>query len=95
MDGDGWDHLLKVVNTLFREHPFHTVRAGELERWRSSGAYEAIVGGVYPRRGEPDAGADFSDAARYYSARVDEVVSSARAAFDRAVDAFRDAFRRA
>jgi Zn-dependent protease with chaperone function len=90
---DGWDQLLKVVNTLFRDHPFHTVRAGELERWRTSGAYDAIVGGVYPRRSDPGTGSDFSDAARYYSARVDDVVAHARSTMTRAADAFREAFR--
>ena len=43
--GDTWDKILKVFNTAFREHPFHTVRAAELERWRTSGEYDAIIAG--------------------------------------------------
>ena len=49
--GDTWDKILKVFNTAFREHPFNTVRAGELERWRTGGEYDAIVGGIYDRPG--------------------------------------------
>ena len=54
--GDGWDRILKLVNTAFREHPFNTVRAGELERWRTGGAYDLILAGTYTRRGEDGPG---------------------------------------
>src|SRR3954466_8424086 len=62
--GDTWDRILKLINTAFREHPFHTVRAGELERWRLGGDYQTILSGDYPRRGDagPGLGADFSEA---------------------------------
>jgi hypothetical protein len=67
--GDAWDRILKLVNTAFREHPFNTVRAGELERWRTGGAYDLILAGTYTRRGEDGPGLkdDFADAANYYS----------------------------
>src|SRR3954454_20259636 len=70
--GDTWDRILKLVNTAFREHPFNTVRAGELERWRLGGDYEAILAGTYIRRGDegPGFGADFNAAARYYSGKA-------------------------
>ena len=35
-EGDGWDTVFKVMNTALREHPFHTVRVGELQRWVQS-----------------------------------------------------------
>ena len=93
--GDTWDRILRLVNTAFREHPFHTVRAGELERWRASGAYDAILAGSYTRRGDegPGLGDDFSDAARYYSGRAASMRVSVGDAYDRARDAFNDAFR--
>jgi len=93
--GDTWDKILKVFNTAFREHPFNTVRAAELERWRMSGAYDAIVASVYTRRGERGQalGDDLSDAARYYSDKANAGMSSVGDAFDRAKSAFTDAFR--
>jgi Zn-dependent protease with chaperone function len=93
--GDAWDRILKVFNTAFRQHPFHTVRAGELERWRLAGAYDAILAGTYTRRGEPGPGlgTDYSEAASYYSARARDAMSGLRDAVDRAGTAFRDAFR--
>jgi Zn-dependent protease with chaperone function len=94
-EGDTWDRILKLVNTAFREHPFNTVRAGELERWRLSGAYEQILAGTYTRRGDagPGLGDDFSEAARYYSGKATSARTSMTSAFDRARDAFNDAFR--
>ena len=93
--GDTWDKILKVFNTAFREHPFHTVRAAELERWRTSGDYDAIIAGAYTRRGEKRQGLgdDFSDAARYYSGKANSGMSTVGDAFDRAKSAFHDAFR--
>ena len=93
--GDTWDKILKVFNTAFREHPFNTVRAAELERWRTSGDYDAIIAGGYARRGEKRQGLgdDFSEAARYYSGKANSGISSVGDAFDRAKSAFNDAFR--
>ena len=93
--GDTWDKILQLVNTAFREHPFNTVRAGELERWRTSGQYELILAGTYPRRGEqgPRLSDDYAEATSYYSARAREAFDNVAAALRRAADAFRDAFR--
>lgn len=93
--GDTWDRILRLVNTAFHEHPFHTVRAGELERWRTGGAYDAILGGGYARRGDagPGLGADYEDAARYYSGKGASARSGVTDAYNRARDAFNDAFR--
>ena len=93
--GDTWDKILRLVNTAFREHPFNTVRAGELERWRTGGQYEAIVAGTYPRRGDmgPTLSDDYAEATSYYSERARAGFDNAAAAMRRAADAFRDAFR--
>jgi Zn-dependent protease with chaperone function len=93
--GDTWDRILKLVNTAFREHPFNTVRAGELERWRSGGQYDAILAGSYPRRGEtgPTLGDDYVEATSYYSSKARAGFDNVAAAARRAADAFRDAFR--
>jgi Zn-dependent protease with chaperone function len=93
--GDAWDKVLKLLNTAFREHPFHTVRAGELERWRTSGAYDAILAGNYIRRGDrgPGLDDDIRDAASYYSSEVGAAMASVGDALNRARNAFNDAFR--
>ena len=93
--GDTWDKILKVWNTAFRDHPFNTVRAAELERWRTSGEYDAIIAGAYTRRGEKGhgLGADFSETARYYTGKANSGMSGVSDAFNRARTAFNDAFR--
>jgi Zn-dependent protease with chaperone function len=35
--GDVWDRMWQILNTVFRDHPFNTVRAGELQRWIDKG----------------------------------------------------------
>jgi Zn-dependent protease with chaperone function len=93
--GDTWDRILKLVNTAFREHPFNTVRAGELERWRTGGQYDAILAGTYPRRGQagPALGDDYAEATSYYADKARDAVDGVAAAMRRARDAFSDAFR--
>ncbi len=93
--GDTWDKVLRLFNTAFRDHPFHTVRAAELERWRASGEYDAIIAGAYARRGaeQHDLGDDWHRAAAYYSGRAENAAASVRDALDRAKAAFNDAFR--
>lgn len=93
--GDAWDQVLRLVNTAFREHPFNTVRAGELERWRSGGAYDAILAGTYERRGErgPSLGDDYAEATSYYSSKARRGFDNVSDAVRRAGDAFKEAFR--
>ncbi len=94
-EGDAWDRILRLVNVAFREHPFHTVRAGELERWRTGGGYEAILTGSYARRddGGPGLGREYAEAANYYSDTARSARAEMTQAYHRARDAFRDAFR--
>jgi Zn-dependent protease with chaperone function len=95
--GGAWETVMKVLNTVFREHPFHTVRAGELQRWIDGGAYAKIVGGEYARRSDPaterDFNQDFSDAAGYYGEQARAAVGKLGEVFDRAKGAFDDAFK--
>jgi hypothetical protein len=93
--GDAWDKVLKVVNTAFREHPFATVRAAELQEFVASGRYEAIVAGAYRRRGELDAtplSDDVREAGDYYSKQARDAVDTVADVITRARDAFTDAF---
>ena len=52
--GDAWDTVLKILNTVMRTHPMHTVRAAELLRWSDAGGYDKILAGDYLRRGQSD-----------------------------------------
>jgi Zn-dependent protease with chaperone function len=96
--GGTWDQVLKALNTALREHPFHTVRTGELHRWEQSGAYAAIVGGAYVRRGtdeERPLRDDLREAGAYYADRAKAAASEVGSAVQRAAGAFREAFRAA
>ena len=53
-----------------RSHPFHTLRAAELNRWGSSPEYAKILAGDYRRRSEDQPGSygsDLNEAASYYA----------------------------
>jgi hypothetical protein len=98
MGGIAWDSVLKALNTALREHPFHTVRAGELNRWQQSGAYGTIVAGDYIRRGseaERPFRDDMRDASDYYKEKAKEAADAVGGVINRAADAFRDAFKAA
>lgn len=97
-EGDGWDTVFKVMNTALRQHPFHTVRVGELQRWVQSGAYAAVLEGNYIRRGGEGArplGDDVREASDYYTSQARAAVDAVGDVVNRAADAFRDAFRTA
>ncbi len=96
--GDGWDKVMQVLNTVFREHPFNTVRAGELQRFIDAGRYDRILAGEYERRSDArpsaeDVGRGFSEAGAYYGEQVSQVAAKAGEMFGRAKDAFTDAFK--
>ncbi len=93
---DGFDIVYKVLNTLALSHPMHVVRAGEVQKWIQSGAYERIVAGEYVRRGsEADDRPlrdDMRDAAQHYKAEFTEFADGVKAAAKRATERARDAF---
>jgi Zn-dependent protease with chaperone function len=94
--GNVIDNVFKVINVAFRTHPFHTVRAAELQRWIKSGDYDRIVNGDYPRRdgtGERPFVDDFVDAAGYYGQQARSAVDQVAEVLRGARDAFTDAFR--
>lgn len=96
LDEGAWDKVLKVWNTAFRDHPFATVRAAEVQRFVDAGQYATIVAGDDIRRGaegDRPLGGDYKDATDFYSAKAREAVSSVSDAISRARDAFSDAFK--
>ncbi|MFL5574763.1 MAG: M48 family metallopeptidase [Gemmatimonadaceae bacterium] len=96
-DGNAWDTVLKVLNTAFRDHPFATVRAAELQRWVDAGDYGRIVDGQYPGRDgsqQPPLRDDYVDAADYYGQQARQAVDTLTATLGRARDAFNQAIRK-
>ncbi len=96
--GDAWDKVLQVLNTMFREHPFNTVRAGELQRYIDAGRYDKVIGGEYVRRSEERPSAeevkhDYSEAGAYYADQAKAAAAKATEIIGRAKDAFTDAFK--
>ncbi len=95
--GDAIDAIAKILNTLFVTHPFHTLRAAELQRWVERGDYDRILRGEYPRRGSQDEqkplADDYAEAGKYYGDQARTVVDSFADVAKKARDAFEGAFR--
>lgn len=95
--GGPLDQIYKILNTLGHTHPFHTLRAAELQRWLDDGAYERVMGGEYVHRGQEEEERpyepDLADAARHYAKEAKETVSNVTDAAKRAAQAFTDAFK--
>lgn len=96
-DDSSWDTVLKAINTAFRQHPFFTVRAGELQRWTASGAYANILAGEYVRRADVKPGDHFGDDIKqgtaYYADQAKAAVDKVGESLSRAKDAFTDAMK--
>lgn len=97
LEGNAWDSVLKTINTVFREHPFFTVRAGELQRWVESGAYARVLAGDYKRRADvkpgEGLGEDVKEATNYYADQAKAAMDKVGDSLGRAKDAFADAFK--
>jgi len=94
---DAMDVIYKVLNTLGMTHPFHTLRAAELQRWVAGGEYDRILRGEYPRRGSEDEkrplSEDIGEASRYYAEQAKGAVDSVADVAKKARDAFVGAFK--
>jgi Zn-dependent protease with chaperone function len=73
------DGLFKLMNTASETHPFPVVRIQELRTWAASGQYAAIIGGDYPRRGDPSPAAadEIREGFDHYRSMVPEAASGA------------------
>ena len=90
-----WDKVWQFINTVFRTHPFATVRAAELQRWIQAGDYERILSGDYMRRGQepPPLENDLKGAGDYYGDRAKEAMNVVSDVVSRARDAFYQSWR--
>jgi Zn-dependent protease with chaperone function len=95
--GDAMDVIYKVLNTLGMTHPFHTLRAAELQRWIGTGEYDRIMRGEYPRRGSEDErrplAEDLGNAGKYYADQAKGAVDAVSDVAKKARDAFVSAFK--
>jgi Zn-dependent protease with chaperone function len=96
---EGLDVVYKLLATLALTHPMSTIRAGELQGWVASGAYERIVRGEYTHRGvetrERPLSDDMAAAGRHYAETARETASQVADAAKRAAERFGEAFRQA
>ena len=95
--GNAWDTVFRVLNTVMRDHPFATVRAGELQRWIDGGDYQRILDGQYAGRDgsqQPPLSEDYADAAGYYGEQARKAAESLSQSLGRARDAFSEAMKR-
>jgi Zn-dependent protease with chaperone function len=100
LDATGLDGFFKFVATAGRTHPFPVIRVAELADFAEHGAYRAIVGGDYVRRGqEPPLVHDlelarrgFSDSAQKVFTNADEYVNKTLLTWARGVRGLRDRF---
>ena len=66
-----FDRISRLLSDLNLSHPMSVQRVHELITWVESGAYDRIVSGDYPRRGEePDVRAEAGDAVNHYADRL-------------------------
>jgi Zn-dependent protease with chaperone function len=95
------DGLYKLLNTAGESHPFPVIRLQELHTWASSGSYQAILGGSYPRRGEEETAAQdvregyahYRNAAQQSSDPVLRTVKKAGETLGKATEGLRDALK--
>jgi Zn-dependent protease with chaperone function len=96
--GDAADAIAKIFNSLWMTHPFHTLRAAELQRWIEKGDYDRILRGEYPRRGSEDEqrplADDFREAGEYYGSQARQTVDTMAEVARKAREAFTSAFNR-
>ena len=94
--GDVADQVFKVLNLLGATHPFPVLRVSELRNWIESGAYDRILRGEYPRRGEPDPAyqEDLREAAQAYAEGARDFVGSVSDAAKRMGESIFGGFKR-
>jgi Zn-dependent protease with chaperone function len=96
---EGLDLVYKFINTVGLTHPLATVRAGEIQKWITSGDYDRILRGEYVKRGTPEADRPLRDHAReakdYYKEEIRDMGQKVGAAAKQAADNIREAFNNA
>jgi hypothetical protein len=94
--GDVADQVFKILNLMGTTHPFFVLRVSELRGWIESGAYDRILRGEYPRRGEPDPAyqEDLREAAEAYRQGAKDIIDQMAGAARRVGESFMGGFKR-
>jgi Zn-dependent protease with chaperone function len=94
--GDVADQVFKILNLMGTTHPFHVLRVWEIRSWIESGAYDRILRGEYPRRGEPDRAyqEDLKEAASAYADGARDIIDQMAGAAKRMGETFMGGFKR-
>ena len=94
--GDVADQVFKILNLMGATHPFWVLRVAEIRAWIESGAYDRILRGEYPRRGDPNSEyqEDLREAADAYREGAKDVLDSLGNAAKRMSDSIFSGFRR-
>jgi Zn-dependent protease with chaperone function len=94
-NNEGLNIVYKILNTLALTHPMNVVRAGEVQKWVQSGAFERIIAGEYARRGSDQAERPLRDEMReagaYYKQEFKDMASHISRAAKKAAEGARDA----
>jgi Zn-dependent protease with chaperone function len=91
----GWDRLSRLRTELGQTHASPVRRVSQLMKWVRSGEYDRIVGGEYPRRGDPvSPRAEASDAADHYAERFRGFFKDVDASMGKATEKVGDAAER-
>jgi hypothetical protein len=90
------DMVLKVMSTLGADHPALVLRAALLRDWIEEGAYDRILRGEYPRRGEAGPGwqQDVVGGFRHYTGGIGDAAERAGEAARKARERFNRGFGR-
>ena len=94
--GDVADQVFKILNLMGTTHPFFVLRVSEVRGWIESGAYDRILRGEYPRRGEPDPAyqEDLREAAEAYAQGAKDIIDQMAGAARRVGESFMGGFKR-
>ncbi len=96
--GELLDSVYKVLNILGATHPFAVVRVAELRDWIETGAYDRILEGDYPRRGEEDLKPyreDLAEAMAGYKGAAQELLDEVDEAVEKLRSRISDAWKKA
>jgi Zn-dependent protease with chaperone function len=94
--GDVADQVFKILNLMGTTHPFWVLRVSEIRSWIESGAYDRILRGEYPRRGEPDRAyqEDLREAAQAYAEGARDILDQMAGAARRMGESFMGGFKK-
>jgi len=91
----GWDKVSRFFVERRFDHAYPVRRVGELMNWIRSGAYDRIIGGVYPTRDvDADPRAEAGDAVDYYTRRFKTIFREAGEGMEKAGGKLSDWLRR-